>query len=123
MAELSSVAQGATQGVSRDSLLQSAYKVSLSAEGQKVGAEAFTQLGFAPKEAAQMAMVARGIAKAAGSYDNFVAVIDGKAESAKLSEREMAMLRSLAARGGGDLAQLGSWSGSSGRTWEGHAVK
>lgn len=109
----------ATVQISRGSILRSTYNVALSPNGASVGAKAFAQLGYNSSEAAQMTEVARGIARKAGSYENFEAVIDGRSpKGGTLTARETALLRSLAARSGGAAYRL--HQGLDGHTWEGH---
>ena len=130
-AELSGPAAGGPMGrPSRGSVVRSVYGVALSPTGPRVGAKAFTELGFNPREAAQLTETAIGIARKARSYDNFLAVIDGKSPSGvTLTARETAMLRSLVARSGGGEPRSrlhqgldgNTWEGHGGRTWEGRA--
>ncbi len=127
-------ATGSIKHISRDDLLQSIYKISLSPKGAAVSNKALMQLGYNKDEAARLSMLAMDIATMAGSYKGFVAVIDGNAPAnVKLSSADAALLRPLVARGK-EAAKLHTawdgrtWEGSSnlhvawdGRTWEGSA--
>ncbi len=117
---------GGVRAYSRDQVLQAIYKLAFSPNGNHEISWAFTQLGYAPGEASQMAGVTIALASKAGSYMNFESVIDGKKSvSVSLNAREMALLRTIAMRpgSGGSLAGLKTWTGSSGRTWEGSATR
>jgi len=114
------------RAVTRDQVLQATYKLALSPNGNHEITWAFTQLGYSAGEASQMAGVTIALASKAGSYANFVGVIDGaKSASVALNAREMALLRTLAMRpgAGGSLAGFKTWTGTSGRTWEGSATR
>ena len=119
-------AVGGVRAYSRDQVLQATYKLALSPKGSSEIAWAFTQLGYSAGEASQMSAVTVALASKAGSYMNFESVIDGKKSvSVNLNAREMALLRTIAMRpgSGGSLMGLKTWTGTSGRTWEGSASR
>lgn len=126
-------ATGNAKHITRDDLLRSVYKVSLSPKGEAVSNKALMELGYNKDEAARLTKLAMDIARMAGSYKGFVAVIDGNAPAnVKLSSADTALLRPLVVRGA-EAARLHTkwdgytWEGSSihvkwdGRTWEGSA--
>ncbi|OYX46861.1 MAG: hypothetical protein B7Y97_13135 [Sphingomonas sp. 32-66-10] len=118
--------------VSRTAVVQSVYNVAVSPNAQKVGTEAFAKLGYAPAEAGQMAGLAATIARKAGSYANFAAIVGGRTPAGiMLDPRESAMIRTLSGKLGGGAAggpttrsagAGATWEGTSGRTWEGSAM-
>ena len=110
-------ATGDMRHISQDELLRSIYSVSMSPNGARVGAKALVELGHNPQEAAEMTELAISISHKAGSYANFKGLISGdQMGNVQLSAREMALLRSVAARGGEAAKLHTKWDG---RTWEG----
>jgi len=131
---------GQLHQVSRTEVLRAVYRLSLSGNSG-AGLQPLIALGHSPEEARQMIDLTTSIARKAGSAENFMMIASGGVASKdfKLSAREEAMLRSVAARvSGGNGGPGRTWEGSElavakprpigaainwdGRTWEGNAL-
>lgn len=99
--------------VSRGEVLRAVYRLSMSGNSG-AGMKPLIALGHSPEEARQMIELTNSIARKAGSAENFMMIANGgeAARSFKLSAREEALIRSVAAR-------MGGTNGGPGRTWEG----
>ena len=113
-------AQQDMRHITREELVRAIYDISLSPGGAGTASKALVELGHSREEADEMARLAVDIARKAGSYGNFFALLDGsKPKDVVLSEREVALLRSTV--GGASESRLHTkWDG---RTWEGSASK
>lgn len=109
-----------TRHITRVELVRAIYDISLCPGGVGTASRALVELGHSRVEADEMARLGADIARKSGSYGNFFALLDGqKPRNVVLSEREVALLRSLVRRASASRLHT-KWDG---RTWEGSASK